>query len=902
MKATWALSAIVMSFSLIACSPADVGSPSSPAAAKMQLSPQASHWQQQSLQQFADNLIIKYRVVTNIPAQACAEEAKEDKRCFLAEIDFTSLEDMSLSGWAIYFSQIRPVLTVLNDEFHIERIQGDLHRITPTVNFSGFKALKTKTLRFRGDLWQLSETDAMPNYYILAKDADGVELAPQLIASTRVQIDPETGMELRPYVETYVDAKTQYQRSESDKLVWATAGVLFDNNKDLLTSPDLSLNSLLPTPQKQRVLENTAPLSLSSGIHIDTQSLVASKLDRADIQGALDRLARIGVTEKAAGANVNFSLLTNKPKPGSYQLTISAQGIEIKAAEASGFSYGIASLTSLLNPNTLTLNAMKIEDSPRYAYRGMHLDVSRNFHSKQFLLKLIDQMAAYKLNKLHLHMGDDEGWRLEIDGLPELTEVGSQRCHDLTETRCILPQLGSGPFADTPVNGYYSKADYIEIVKYADARHIQVIPSMDMPGHSRAAIKAMAVRHRKLLAKGDEKAAKEYLLTDIADTTEYLSIQNYNDNTLNVCMESTYHFVDKVISEIAALHQQAGQALTTYHIGADETAGAWLASPECENFIADNQYGVSDIKHVGAYFIERVANLLGDKGIQAAGWSDGMSHTQVANMPKNVQSNIWDVLAHKGYQGAHRQANNGWITILSNPEVLYFDFPYEADPKEHGYYWAARALNSEHIFSFMPGNLPANAEQWLDIEAKPFEADDRLQLDAQGNVISGPLKQGVEFSGIQGQLWSETLRSDELAEYMIYPRLLMLAERAWHKPTWEVPYNYQGAVYNSSTHLFNSELRAQQATQWQTIANHLGHKELAKLDLGGVAYRVPTVGAKIDQGVLLANVAFPGLKIEYREQGKNWQPYTQAVKVAANVEVRAVAADGKRKGRSLMVH
>jgi hexosaminidase len=178
MKATWTLSAIMMSLSLIACSPADVGSSSSSAAAKVQPSPQVSHWQQQSLQQFADNLIIKYRVVTNIPAQACPEDAKEDDRCFIAEIDFTSLEDMPLSGWAIYFSQIRPVLTVLNDEFHIERLQGDLHRITPSVNFSGFKALKTKTLRFRGELWQLSETDAMPNYYILARDVNGIELAP----------------------------------------------------------------------------------------------------------------------------------------------------------------------------------------------------------------------------------------------------------------------------------------------------------------------------------------------------------------------------------------------------------------------------------------------------------------------------------------------------------------------------------------------------------------------------------------------------------------------------------------------------------------------------------------------------------------------------------------------------
>lgn len=294
--------------------------------------------------------------------------------------------------------------------------------------------------------------------------------------------------------------------------------------------------------------------------------------------------------------------------------------------------------------------------------------------------------------------------------------------------------------------------------------------------------------------------------------------------------------------------------------------------------------------------------MLADKGIETAGWSDGMSHTRPERMPANNQTNIWDVVAHGGYQRAHAQANLGWDTVLSNPEVLYFDFPYEADPKEHGYYWASRSTNERKLFSFMPDNLPANAEQWTDIEGKPFEADDTLKLDDAGKRLSGPLNQGVRFKGIQGQLWSETIRSDQVVEYMVFPRLLVLAERAWHKADWEVPYQYQGAKYSPETNYFTAEMREKQRVQWQTFANTLGYKELAKLDRAGIAYRVPTLGAKIKDGYLQVNSIYPGLGIEYRVDGGQWQQYTEAVSVSGRVEVRGVAADGIRKGRILKVN
>lgn len=890
MNKTFATTAIMIALGLSACSQAPVTSDIKTVDAVR--APTALT--QAQLQQLGETLAITYRVVTNIPDDNCDKNLAEG-RCFVAEIDFVPGMDLASRDWAIYFSQMRPVQSVEGDEFTISHVKGDLYRIAPSATFAGFSQGVKKTLRFRGNLWQLSETDAMPNYYLVAE-----HLAPVLIASTQVKQDSETKLEVRPYVEGYSDMVKQYRRTETDKLPPANAAQLFINNQAVSEDAALAVNAIIPTPQQVQVQGADKAVSLAVGLKLDYQQLDPKVVAPRQIAAALARLARLGVAENDQGLAVK--LIMANGAEGSYRLDIQPSGISISAADAAGFSYALSSLASLIDIKDLRVNTMTIEDSPRYSFRGMHIDVARNFHSKAFILDLLDQMAAYKLNKLHLHMADDEGWRLEIDGLPELTDIGSKRCHDLEENTCLLPQLGSGPFAQASVNGFYTKQDYIDILIYADARQIQVIPSMDMPGHSRAAIKSMEARYRKLVAEGKADEAKTYLLSDADDKTVYSSVQYYNDNTLNVCMESTYRFVDKVIDEIAALHRAAGLPLTRYHIGADETAGAWKQSPQCLAFVANNDKGVKSIDELGAYFIERISHQLAQKGIEAAGWSDGMSHVRPDNMPAKVQSNIWDVIAHKGHEHANRQVNFGWEVVLSNPEVLYFDFPYEADPKEHGYYWASRATNSHKVFSFMPDNLAANAEQWTDIQNQPFEADDRVKLDDAGQKVSGPRQEDKAFRGIQGQLWSESIRSDDTVEYMIFPRLLMLAERAWHRASWEVPYQYQGVVYNQDSGFFTPAMREAQAKDWQQLANTLGHKEFIKLDKVGIDYRVPTVGAQIREGKLFANIAYPGLKIEYRNLGSQWQAYQAGQPVTGLIEIRAIAADGIRKGRSVLVN
>src|SRR5690606_37429638 len=149
--------------------------------------------------------------------------------------------------------------------------------------------------------------------------------------------------------------------------------------------------------------------------------------------------------------------------------------------------------------------------------------------------------------------------------------------------------------------------DYIELVRYADARHIQVLPSFDMPGHSRAAVQSMEARYRRLMAEGKADEANLYRLVEPEDTTQYKSIQTYTDNTLNVCIPATYRFLDKVLDEVIAMHETAGQPLTRYHIGADETAGAWVESPACKALMAETGL---EPKQLGGLFIEKVSQGL----------------------------------------------------------------------------------------------------------------------------------------------------------------------------------------------------------------------------------------------------------------------------------------------------
>lgn len=826
---------------------------------------------QAELDALSNGMGVRLAILDNKPA-ACP---KQSDGCFLSELSLTTpaslAGDLASGDFQLYFSSVAPIIEVDSDAFTIRLINGDLHVLEPRKG-ARLEAGKTYVLKVWTQGHFFSAYYPMPNMYL----ASG-KLEPRVIASTKPAIDPETGLEGLPFVAPMTDEAKLATASADDLTRWMTAERTFAANAERGLAADSVEVAIIPTPTHVQRPQG-AVLDLTGGVRLQT-----SGVDSNAIAIARAELAKAGVQTGGSGPLLNIRVDSGQGlKPEGYRLTVRDGAITIDAADAVGASNALYSLAQQVAHEGGKLRPLVIEDAPRFGFRGLHVDLARNFHSKAEILKLVGQMALYKLNKLHLHLGDDEGWRLQSARLPELTEVGAYRCHDPSETRCLLPQLGAGPERDTPVNGYLSQADYGEILDAAKARGIEVIPSFDMPGHSRAAIKSMEARYRKYMGLGRRAEAEEFRLAEPGDTTKYRSIQHYDDNTLNVCLESTYKFLDVVLDELAALHKAAGTPLKTYHIGADETAGAWSESPACKALMAKRGRTAAQL---GPMFIERVSASLADKGIEVAGWSDGMGHTDPAKMPKAVQSNIWSDLFTSAPAEAHRHANLGWKTVISVPNVLYFDIPYVPHPLERGYDWPSRHTDAFKVFSFMPENLPANGSVMRDIKAKGPTVTDKE-----------PLAAGRTFAGMQAQIWSETIRSDNQVDYMLFPRLLAFAERAWHRAGWEPAY-CAGTTYAFGDNAVNvGDLRKDWAAFGAKMPSHL-----AQLERSGITYRLSPPGARIVGGKLEANSEFPGQAIEYRVGSGTWTRYASPVAVTGPVEVRTRSFDGRRASRSLTV-
>ncbi|QHM70277.1 beta-N-acetylhexosaminidase [Mixta intestinalis] len=847
---------------------------------------------------------VRYEVTDNQAAlhgTDCAALGADWAACNRATITLTNNGPALTSrNWAIYMSNVHATIKIDSDRFRIVHVNGDLTRLEPTEKFTGIGAGESIAIPLINEYWQLFITDVMPRWYVTAENAQ-----PRIIASTDTE-------DLTQFVAPFND---RWKRTADDKNILMQPASRFLKNSDIAVLPTAALRGqITPTPLALKV--HPQDLDLSKGVAFDLLTLPDNQA-----QVIKARFALLGVKENSGGVPLRTTIRQadfsgERAVSGAYHLSISPRGIELTGYDSAGVFYGLMSVASLLPAEGLPVIAtLEAQDAPRFAYRGAFLDVARNFHSKQAVMRMLDQMAAWKMNKFHFHLSDDEAWRIAIPGLPELTEVGSQRCHDLSEQRCLLPQLGSGPFNNNNGSGFFSRADYIDIVKYAQARHIEVIPEIDMPAHARAAVISMEARYQRLMKAGETEKAEEYRLRDPLDTSETTSVQLYDRTSyLNPCLASSQRFVDKVIGEIQAMHKEAGQPLSTWHFGGDEAKnirlGAgysdkqqpqpgtglidrsqenrpWEKSLACQKMIAAGE--VKDLDHLPSYFALAVSSKVHAHGIERMqAWQDGVKHAEnaAAFATPKVAVNFWDTLYWGGFDSANDWANKGYDVIISNPDYVYMDFPYEVNPLERGYYWGTRYSDERKMFSFAPNNLPQNAETSVDRDGKTFTArSDKPWPGAWG---------------LSAQLWSETVRTDDQMEYMIFPRLFTVAERAWHRASWEQDYQpgreYQGGV---------TQFVDRQALNrdWQRFANILGQRELAKLDKVGIAYRLPVPGAQIRNGKLEANLALPGLAIEYSlDGGKGWLRYDERMKPTvaegSSVMVRSVSPDGERYSRS----
>ncbi|MGL1956946.1 MAG: carbohydate-binding domain-containing protein [Colwellia sp.] len=842
---------------------------------------------QKDLDHVGDKLIVNYEIMSNVNVKGCQQDVGE-KQCYLGEISLTFPASLPNNDWQIYFGITSPIGWDGSNDFDINRVNGDLHTLSPVGQ--NIIAGKTYVIPFKGVGQYVAESEALPNYFIAATNKN---LSAKVIQSTVPKIDAESQLTYYPHVKPFI-SDDQRKHSAEDKSPLATPEYLYQHHAAINAFSDqITVDKNRIIPQVKQAALTTKQLNLDKGLLVS-----AADFNNRELNVAFKRLTNKGlnISNKDNKQAAALKLIISKQEAlgtQGYQIKVTDQTVQINASSTTGLFYGLMTIEQLLTDN-LTLPQGELNDVPRYDFRGVHLDVARNFHSKDFVLKLLDQMAALKINKFHFHLAEDEAWRLEIPGLPELTDVGAYRCYDPSEQNCLLPQLGNGPTKDTPVNGYLSTDDYIDIVKYADARHIEVIPSLDMPGHSRAAVKSMDARYKKFIAANEPKKAAEYMLTELADESSYSSIQHYNDNTLNPCIDSTYRFVDKILTEIISLHESAGAPLKRYHIGADETAGAWLDSPACKQLMQQNK-NIHKTEELTAYFVEQVAQMVSGKGIIAGAWGDGLNHANKDNLPAMMQANVWGLLPAQSHNRAHGFANLGWDTILSLPDALYLDFPYQADPKERGNDWGTRNIDSFKLFQFMPDNLPVHAEIWQNSRGHAYSSTEDISLD-----------KGRKFTGIQAQLWSETTLSDNAAGYMFFPRLIAFAERAWHKASWTVPYQAGQAYSPTSGHLNNKKIK-NQLQDWAQFSQVLVSKILPQLAKDELFFRLPTPGAKIVNDVLYANSMFTDLVIEYRlvngQEKSQWQAYNKPVSLpkSTEVELRNRLTGMTRTGRIISI-
>jgi len=455
---------------------------------------------------------------------------------------------------------------------------------------------------------------------------------------------------------------------------------------------------------------------------------------------------------------------------------------------------------------------------------------------------------------------------------------------------------GSGGDVDNKTGtGFYSRADYIEILKHANSLHITVIPELESPGHARAAIKAMNARYDRLMAEGKKAEAEKYLLSDPNDKSDYSSNQYWKDNIIDVSLPSTYNFVETVISDVVDLYKEAGAPLNTINFGGDEVpAHVWEKSPAYLTLKASHP----EIKNTGDlwyYFYGNVNRLVKAKGLNLAGWEEmALRKTSLDGNPmylpnpdfanEHLQAEVWNNTLGDGNEDlAYKLANAGYKVVLTCVTNLYFDMAHYKSFDEPGYYWGAFA-DIDKPFSFIPYDYFKNSKvdrNGLPLNRNIFIGKQRLTDYGKSNII-----------GVQSAVWGENIKSTQRLEYMLLPRLLGFAERAWSKdPDWATEPN---AV--------KSDTLYQHA--WVNFLNVLGKRELPRLSYinGGYDYRIPKPGVILQDGKYVANVQFPGLTIRYTTNGKDPDAkspiYNNAV-TSDNSVIKFRAFDNKGRGSNV---
>lgn len=411
-----------------------------------------------------------------------------------------------------------------------------------------------------------------------------------------------------------------------------------------------------------------------------------------------------------------FLLITPKtpqlPSPESYTLSVTPQRIEIRATSGAGLFYGMQTLLQLMQPagtGSYSVASVEIEDTPRFAYRGLMLDVSRHFSTKEFIKKQIDALAYYKINRLHLHLTDAAGWRLEIKKYPLLTDFAAWR----TDPTWKKWWNGGRKYLryDEPgaSGGYYTQNDIREILEYARQHYITVIPEIEMPSHSEEVLAA----YPQLSCSGEP----------------------YKNSDFCVGNEETFTFLENVLTEVMELFPSE-----YIHVGGDEAGkSAWKTCPKCQKRMKDEH--LANVDELQSYLIHRIEKFLNNHGRRLLGWDEILQGGIAPNAT---------VMSWRGEEGGIAAVTSGHHAIMTPGAYCYLDSyqdaPYSQPEAIGGY------LPLKKVYTYDPVPASLTAEQ------------------------------AKLVYGVQGNLWVEYIPTPEHVEYMIYPRMLALAEVAWSAP------------------------------------------------------------------------------------------------------------------------
>jgi hexosaminidase len=805
------------------------------------------------------------------------ENNYQNKQQSLAALTITTGPNFALpaKGWKLYFNFLRPVIAgSVSAGLDVTHVNGDFHYLSPKAKFKGIHKNTSLKVQLGVLYWLINKTDSPKGFYLVWDDAPAKYYPfaePALVPSTRPK---------------------QLSRAPNDNWAATTPQSVYEQNSIIKDIPTDNLIKIFPTPESYKENGNAFNITIGTKINADADF----NKEATYLKQELSKL----ILPATTSSNNEIKLVKKELPADAYELNIVNNSITISASTGAGIFYGIQSLKTLIPPlayrkaqPSIILPGVDVSDKPRFGYRAVLLDVARNFHSKNEVLKLLDLMSLYKLNVFHFHLTDDEGWRLEIPSLPELTDVGAKRGHVLDASKNIQPSYGSGPNTNnTSGTGFYSKADFIEILKYATERHIKVIPEIETPGHARAAVKAMDARYKKYMSQNKPDQANQYLLRDLADSSKYLSVQYFDDNVIDVSLPSTYSFIETIIANIKQMYTEAGAPLQTIHFGGDEVPpGVWEKSPAYLK-LAKTDASIKSTDDLWEYFYSRVNKMLKANNLYLTAWEEAGTHKVIRDGKKasvinpalaneNIHLEVWNnVLGWGAEDLAYKLANRGYKVILTNVTNLYFDMAYNKSFDEPGYYWGSYADESA-AFKFIPFDYFKNVtidKSGNALNPLAFVSKEKLTPAGKANIV-----------GLQGALWSETLLNTDKLEYMLLPKLLGLAERAWATdPEWATtPDSFR------STTLY--------AQAWSNFANIMGKRELPRLNYyaGGFKYRIPEVGVTKSNKQIIANSGLPGFTIRYTTDGTtptlNSPVYTKPIS-APNVKLGLFNAAG-RSGR-----